>query len=62
MWEWALFWLLGGYLKEQSEGHRRATALCLLQKMLWRASEGDGGGEASWTALAAFFDQLQTFM
>lgn len=44
-----LFWLFRGYLKEESEGHRDAAALCLFKntgvKLVWRTDEGDGGGE-----------------
>lgn len=42
-----LFWLFRGYLKEESEGHRDAAALCLFKnmgvKLVRRTDEGDGG-------------------
>lgn len=44
-----LLWLFRGYLKEESEGHRDAAALCLFKnmgvKLVGRTDEGDGGGE-----------------
>ncbi|KAK5871147.1 hypothetical protein PBY51_004043 [Eleginops maclovinus] len=44
-----LFCLFRGYLKEESEGHKDAAALCLFKntgvKLVPRTDEGDGGGE-----------------
>lgn len=47
-----LFWLFRGYLKEDSEGHRDAAALCLFKNMDVKVCVGErmkvmggGGGE-----------------
>lgn len=71
-----LFCMFRGYLKEESEGHRNAAALCLFKntggKLVPRTDEGDGGrreseaveGTANRIALAAAspYYQCKPFM